>query len=266
MLTKTLTYNNAIVSYKTIGAGTTVMLLHGFGEDSEIWKHQISYLQKNFHLIIPDIPGSGSSALIPDADIDTYAEVMKAILDIEKINQCVMVGHSMGGYITLAFAEKYSEYLKSFALFHSSAFADSEEKKQTREKAIAFIMANNAYNFLKTSIPGLFRFQEGPNALTPCINELIEKGKNFTAAALIQYYRAMIGRPDRTDILRKTSLPVLFVIGEFDNAIPLESSLKQCYIPNKSHIHILHNSGHMGMLEETEKTNSILFKFLNSTS
>lgn len=264
MQTKTLTCKDTTVYYKTVGKGLSVVLLHGFGEDSEIWENQISFLQNNFHLIIPDIPGSGQSGLIHDANIDTYTEVVKTILDIEKISKCVLIGHSMGGYITLAFAEKYPGYLVSFGLFHSSAFADNEEKKQVREKAISFIQANGAYNFLKTSIPGLFRYQDGPDALLKEIAGLVEKSKHFTPDALIQYYRAMISRPDRSDILKSTSLPVLFIIGEFDKAIPLESSLQQCYLPAESHVYILHNSGHMGMLEETAKANTILFNFLSN--
>lgn len=264
MQTKILIYKEANVFYKTVGKGLPVVLLHGFGEDSEIWKNQIAFLQNAFHLIIPDIPGSGQSGLIHDADIDTYAEVVKTILDTEKISKCVLIGHSMGGYITLAFTEKYPDYLVCFGLFHSSAFADNEEKKEVREKAISFIQTNGAYNFLKTSISGLFRYQDGPDALSNGINELVEKSKNFTPDALIQYYQAMISRPDRSNVLKTTSLPVLFIIGEFDKAIPLESSLQQCYLPAKSHIHILHNSAHMGMLEETEKANTILFNFLSN--
>lgn len=261
MEAKTIVYKNSSITYNVVGKGNPVVLLHGFGEDSTIWNNHFSFLEKHFYLIIPDIPGSGKSPFIENANIETYAEIVKTIMDAETIDQCIMIGHSMGGYITLAFAEKYPQYLKTFGLFHSSAFADNEEKKATRKKAIGFINENGAYSFLKTSIPGLFKSGTDNNLIEP----LVEKGTNFSKEALIQYYEAMIMRPDRTHILKTFPNPILFIIGEYDNAIPLQSSLQQCYLPIISHVHILKNSGHMSMLEETEKSNTILLDFLQST-
>jgi pimeloyl-ACP methyl ester carboxylesterase len=91
---------------------------------------------------------------------------------------------------------------------------------------------------------------------------LIEEGKKFSNESLVQYYKAMIERPDRTDVLKKLNTPVLFIIGENDMAIPLQSSLQQCYLPNQSYVTILEKSAHMGMWEEVEKTNKALFNFL----
>lgn len=246
------------------------MLLHGFGEDSTIWQPQINILQQHFRLIIPDIPGSGQSEFVPEADIETYAEIVKAIVDAERPGlvrlpsgegKISLIGHSMGGYITLAFAEKYPENLSSFGLFHSSAFADSEEKKQVRQKAIDFIKEKGAGIFLKTSIPGLFTGNYAAKHPEK-INGLVEKGNIFSAAALIQYYEAMMSRPDRTAVLINFNRPVLFIIGEHDMAVPLQSSLQLCYLPSQSHVYILANSAHMGMWEEEKKANAILLDFL----
>ena len=262
MQNKKTAYQHSEIFYRTIGKGKPVLLLHGFGEDGTIWDDQVTFLQKDFYLIIPDLPGSGKSPLIENANIDTYAEIIKIILDVELIDKCIMIGHSMGGYVTLAFAQKYPQYLKGFGLFHSSAFADSEEKIIARKKSIEFIKNNDAFSFLKISIPGLFMGQTDSNPSDPYIERLIEKGKAFTSEALIQYYEAMIIRPDRTNVLKNFSKPILFIIGEYDNAVPLQSSLQQSYLPIQSHIHILKQSAHMGMLEETEKANTILHGFL----
>jgi pimeloyl-ACP methyl ester carboxylesterase len=214
-------------------------------------------------LIVPDLPGSGQSAVISSQlaiGIEAYAEAVRLILLEEKINNCIIIGHSMGGYITLALAEKYQHLVKAFGLFHSSAFADSEEKKAVRLKAIEFIKNNGAYEFLKTSIPGLFLT---PENYQPCIN-LVEKAKHFTAEALIQYYQAMIARPERTEVLKNFTGPVLLIIGQHDKAVPFEQSMQQCYLPRQSHIHILRNSAHMGMWEEEEKANHSILQFLNT--
>lgn len=173
----------------------------------------------------------------------------------------VVIGHSMGGYIALAFAEKYPSYLNALGLFHSTAWADSEEKKATREKGIAFIEQHGAFEFLKTTIPNLFS-QKTKEEKPGIPARLLDSLHNFSAASLVSYYRAMMQRPDRTFMLKKPSLPVLFVIGEQDNAVPMADSLQQCHLPEKSYIHILSESGHMGMLEEADKTNRLLSNFL----
>jgi pimeloyl-ACP methyl ester carboxylesterase len=272
MTEKKITFQDAAIFYRSIGEGKTVVLIHGFGEDSDIWDYQVDFLKDHFHIILPDIPGSGRSEMVPNANIETYAEIIKAILDAESSKtplqepeKVTMIGHSMGGYITLAFAEKYPGYLDAFGLFHSSAFADNEEKKQTRTKAIDFINEKGSNVFLKTSTPGLFT-KAFAEKYPERINELIEKGKKFSAEALVQYYKAMIGRPDRTAVLKTFPKPILFIIGEHDMAIPLESSLQQCYLPVQSHVNMLEKSAHMGMWEETEKCNQILLQFLQYLS
>ena len=128
-------YKKTQIVYKTSGEGLPVILLHGFGEDATIWDKQVSYLKDHCQLITPDLPGSGLSSF-DDADaensdsIEYYADMIEALLKYEDINSCILLGHSMGGYITLAFAEKYPEKLRGFGLIHSTAFADTEEKKQ----------------------------------------------------------------------------------------------------------------------------------------
>lgn len=258
---KFIQYKDKNICYRLIGEGLPVVLIHGFGEDSNIWNSIIKDLQRNFKLIFPDIPGSGKSEMLEGANvsIDDYAEVINGILQEERMTQCSVIGHSMGGYITLAFAEKYPGYLNAFGLFHSSAFADDEEKKQTRRKAIDFIKENGAYAFLKTSIPNLFAGKDHLEEM----EELIERGKQFTAESLVQYYNAMINRPDRTLVLKNFAKPILFIIGEKDNAIPLQASLEQCHLPAKAHVHIL-DTGHMGMIENRNETLPILKSFLEN--
>jgi pimeloyl-ACP methyl ester carboxylesterase len=258
------------INYQVHGNGRPVMLIHGFGEMGTIWKNQVEYLENKFRLIIPDLPGSGMSEMIPDMSMEGMAEVIKKIIDQERVDiendthskGLVMIGHSMGGYITLAFLEKYEKEVAAFALFHSSAFADSEEKIATRKKGIAFINEHGAYEFLKTATPNLFA-PDSKAKLSKTIDELIEEGHNFSPKALVSYYESMIKRPDRTGILKNSNLPVLFIMGKYDNAIPLDDSLKQAHLPGKAVINILHDSGHMGMLEEKDKSNRLLEEFLN---
>ena len=251
----------------------------------------------NFKLIVPDLPGSGKSDLIDDMSMEGMAEVLKHILDNELyelsessevppsggfrgaefselsdsskapsfgggLGEVALIGHSMGGYITLAFAEKYEALLRSFGLLHSTAFADSEEKKAIRRKGIAFIREHGAFEFLKTSTPNLFSSQTKDRS-PELVGQFIQSLSNFSADSLISYYESMIKRPDRTAVLKNTKLPVLFIMGEHDNAIPLGDGLKLCQMPEKAYFHVLHQSGHMGMLEEPGKTSQMLEEFLS---
>lgn len=263
MLQKQLLYKNGSVAYYTAGKGLPVLLLHGFAEDGSIWDEAAAHLATQYLVIVPDIPGSGRSAMITGSNVgvEEYVDAIKAILDYEHIGQAVMIGHSMGGYITLAFAEKYPEMLKAFGLFHSSAYADDAAKKEKRQKAIYFIEANGVEAFLKTSIPGLFANEEKSKE---AIADLLAKGSLFTPEALIQYYMAMMQRPDRTAVLKTFEGKILFVMGKHDTAVPIKDALEQCHMPSVAYIHVLHNSGHMGMIEEKSKSFGILEDFLEA--
>ncbi len=274
MGSKYITYQSSQIFYRTVGKGSPLILIHGFAEDGDIWKNQIEFLKDHHQLIIPDLPGSGRSELIEDMSIEGMAEGIKEILNFElqkfplqgfpekgtnEVQGVCIAGHSMGGYIALALAEKYPELLSSIALVHSSAFADSEEKKANRLKSIEFVKKNGAFEFLKAVIIDLFT-EKWADANAEMVELQIEKSKDFSDQAIIQYYQAMINRPDRTSVLKNFLNPIMFIIGEHDKAVPFEQSMQQCYLPSESNIHILRNSAHMGMLEEAEKVNYALLQ------
>jgi pimeloyl-ACP methyl ester carboxylesterase len=197
--------------------------------------------------------------------LEGLAEAVHFMLQQEGIERCVLIGHSMGGYVALVFADRYEKLLNGFGLFHSTAFADNDEKKATRKKGIRFIQDHGAFNFLKTSIPNTY--SPATKETTPALMEQqLEQARHFSNEVLIGYYEAMMQRPDRTDLLRTTNLPVLFIMGRHDTAVPLADSLAQCYLPQLAYIHVLERSGHMGMVEEPEQSNAFLYHFLSETS
>jgi pimeloyl-ACP methyl ester carboxylesterase len=252
--------------YRDIGAGAPTLLLHGFAEDGTVWDNQVDTLSTACRLIVPDLPGSGrSSALTTAISIEGLATIIKDLLDQLKIDECNLIGHSMGGYIALAFAALYPERLNALGLFHSTACPDSDEKKVTRRKAIDFIRANGAAPFIRQSAPNLFSAHTREHR-PEMIETMIAKYSGFAPGFLIAYYEAMIARPDRTDVLREFTRPVLFIIGQDDNVIPVQQSLGQSWLPSISHLHILKNTGHLAMLENPEKSNQLLREFINFVS
>ncbi|HEY6902060.1 MAG TPA: alpha/beta fold hydrolase [Puia sp.] len=255
--------DGATLFYREEGRGLPVVLLHGFAEDGAIWDFQPDTLKNNYRLLIPDLRGSGrSAALTETTSMEALAEDLRHLLDQEGIGQCILIGHSMGGYISLAFAEKYPERLLALGLFHSTAYPDSEEKKAARRKAIEFIRGNGAAAFIKQSTPNLFSAATRGDR-PDLVAAIIERYSVFTPEALISYYEAMINRPDRTAVLTSLNRPILFVIGAYDQAVSPGQALEQSHLPSLSHIHILENSAHMGMLEETSRSNNILHTFIN---
>jgi pimeloyl-ACP methyl ester carboxylesterase len=262
-MNKEITIEETRIFYRVVGSGQPIIFIHGFGEDGEVWKNQIESLKTDFRLIVPDLPGSGRSTMDKKQwTIDRFAEIIKSLLDHESISSCTMIGHSMGGYIVLAFAEKYPQLLNGFGLLHSTSHPDSEEKKATRQKGIEFIKNHGGFEFLKTAVPNLFSPKtkdERPGLVDEFLNSL----RNFSGDALVSYYEAMMQRPDRTAVLKNINVAVLLIAGEFDNTVPLKDSLELAHLPGKLYFHVLKKSGHMGMLEEAEKTNRLLRNYLN---
>ncbi len=264
---KKFQYLDTEIFYKVTGNGQPVVLLHGFAENSNIWNEQVSFLQDHCTLIIPDLPGSGKSGMLQkkNVTIEDYATSVNAVLINVSIDSCILFGHSMGGYITLAFAKMFAEKLQAFGLVHSSAFADNEEKIASRQKGIKMMEEHGAYSFLKNTTPNLF--SENYKKQHPeRVSELIEQGKHFSKDALIQYYEAMMNRSDSTETLRKSNVPVLFIIGSEDKAAPLVDLLQQVHLPQVSFMHIIEDCGHMSMWEKADRLNNYLLDFISNAS
>jgi len=251
--------------YRVYGKGPACMFIHGFAEDGHVWDTQVRELYHSFRCIVPDMPGCGGSRYTfpshSGISMDDIVSLVLKIADLEKLEQITLIGHSMGGYITLAFAEKYPDRLKGFGLIHSTAYADSEEKKETRRRSVAFMRNHGTRLFLEQLYPNLYGESYRQRALKE-IERQIQDSVAFTPGVLIGYYEMIMARPDRTDLLRNFEKPVLFVMGAEDKNVHLTESLAQCHLPAESHVHILDNAGHMGMKEEPEKTTAFIRAFL----
>lgn len=252
---------NIKIGYHIGGKGPLVVLLHGFGETSSVWKQQMQHLVSNYTVLVPDLPGSGSSTALSDMSMEGLAQVVASLIRSITDSPHCLIGHSMGGYIALAYAEQYAARLTGLGLFHSTAYADSAAKAATRKKAITFVEANGAHAFLSVAIPGLFApstVAERPGLIEKQINE----SYNFLDSSVVSYFNAMMIRPDRCAVLKRFEKPVLFVSGEADTLIPTQDLLAQASLTKNGYFYELQHSGHMGMLEEPEKTNQILTSYL----
>jgi len=234
------------------------MLVHGYGENSHIWNVIVPLLPKKYRYLIPDLPGFGKQPAEKSASIQAYADYLNAILEKEKITEVILIGHSMGGYISMEFAKRYPQKLVALGLLHSHVFADSDEQKQTRKKAIAFIENNGAKKYLQDFVKNLFAASTAKKTIATHLKHVIDT----PTAGLTNALKAMMGRSDTSEVLKGTTVPVLFVFGAADKLMPLEKMLSQCAMPDKCLVQVLNTSGHMGTLEEPEKCARVIKEFL----
>lgn len=260
---KYLLYQQRKVAYSIQGKGAdALILLHGFCEDSTIWDEWKGELvAAGYKVVCVDLPGFGESELAQEATIEYYADAVQAVAqEVLAQNRFLLIGHSMGGYTALAFAEKYPEQLAGLGLFHSHPYADSDAKKEARQKSIRFVQEQGAALYVKQLIPDLFTpawVRTNPFV----VNHLIHKASAYLPQGIIDGLTAMMTRPDRHKVLERAGWPVLFIIGEEDKAIPAELSLAQTSLPATASVHILEKTGHMGMLEAPRKTRQIVREF-----
>jgi len=245
------------------GKGKTIVLLHGFTESLKIWNKFSSQLSKEFRVICIDLPGHGKSEPV-DAihSMELLAEVVMSVLKKLRTGKVILVGHSMGGYVALAFAAMYPEKLKGFCLFHSHCFPDSEEDKKNRDRTID-IVGKDKFSFMAQFIPGLFPV-EVHKKYAKQIEKLIQRASKMHREGVIAALEGMKNRKDHSELLKKTGLPVLFILGLKDSRAPLPRLWEMISLPARSEVLLLRDCGHMGYIEAPEETLRALVSFAKS--
>lgn len=240
--------------YKVSGKGKAVILLHGFVEEGSMWNDTAKELSKSYRVIIPDLEGFGNSALKSSAlSMEYYADQVQALLQEVNVKTCVMIGHSMGGYITLHFAEKYPDMLRGFGLINSHCFEDTREKKANRKKGIEFIRQHGSELFVKEMYHSIFHpsFIQKNQRL---INLLLTKAEKYSPQALIKANEAMRKRKGKEEVLKNASVPVLMINGRQDDSAPFAYTIKQAAFPSVAEVHFFNNCKHMCVFEKKKQT------------
>ena len=256
--------NNAMIRYRDLGSGTTVVLLHGYLETLDIWNDFAKDLAGTFRVISIDHMGHGGTRADKDVFTAEYsAELIRDLMEYLNVPDAVFVGHSMGGYPMLAMEELFPEKVKAMVFFHSISWADSDEKKQNRDREIGMI------------VNGKRRVLFGINISRGFADDNQEKFKGELArakqiaaqssdAGIIAALKGMKVRKDRTFVVEQTGKPVLFIIGKKDNYIPPEKLIDLSRKAQKGSVVVLENTGHMGFVEEKEKSLESISSFIKS--
>jgi pimeloyl-ACP methyl ester carboxylesterase len=248
METKRLRMDDSTIAYIDKGEGQAIVLLHGFCGSSVYWEGVITLLAESYRVIAPDLPGHGQSTIPTEAySIEACADTISDFLDGLNIQLVTMFGHSLGGYITLSFAEKYSERLNGFSLIHSTAFPDLEEAKKGRLANVEKIKESGIHPIIDGLVPKLF----SPDNLGEKYVETVKEiGYSTAPEGAIRTLIAMKERPDLTSVLEATQLPVLLVAGDQDQIIPAEKTFS---VSKATFKQALIDSGHMSMYESPDE-------------
>jgi pimeloyl-ACP methyl ester carboxylesterase len=250
------------IHYQCGGEGTPALLIHGYGEDGNIWKTVLNGFE-GLQLIIPDFPGFGQSDVAESYALKEMMKVFLEIMDAEGIERFYILGHSMGGYTTSEFVASVPDRLLGIGMIHTHPFGDTNEIKVNRKKREDHIQAYGTSGFLKEFYPILFGTQftkEHPEV----VEEMRTYGMTLHQKAFIAGMQAMRLRPNHSESFKHFERPVLFVVGDDDKAVPYELCMKQLSLPQIADVQILKDIGHMSMLEDTEVFVRILknyFKF-----
>jgi pimeloyl-ACP methyl ester carboxylesterase len=249
MTTKKLAYHLT----KSTKSKQALVFLHGFCESKTIWQdfaHALNHTY-GYAVLCIDLAGFGESEKWDKPySIADLAEAVQHTLQALDISQAIMVGHSLGGYVMLAYAEKYSQSLKGICLFNSLIFADTEEKKQNRNKLIESLQVYGTKPFLQTFFHNLFA-PANREKYEPAIQQLLTEAQNIHADTLIHTTAAMRDRKDQSKLVRELPVPLCLIMGKEDPIISAEQNTNQAQLPTQFPIFTANipNCGHLAMIE-----------------
>lgn len=244
--------------FQRTGTGYPVILIHGYCETLEIWRDFVPLLTNDLDVTTLDLPGFGKSpALQQPFTVDEVADTIADFVRSQHFSEKPLpIGHSLGGYVVLSLLARYPHLFSGAGLFHSTAFADSEEKKANRNKAIEFVNRNGARSFIDSLIPNLFADKNNDG-----VQRALDIGYKTPDSTVTGYAAAMRDRPDRSGLLSASSANLLIIAGQQDTVVPEAVSRQMAGLAKNAVFTLLSGVGHMGMLEAPEACATAIVSF-----
>ena len=254
-------YKNTKISYSDTGKGNAVVLLHGFLENQTMWQDLVPELSKKHRIITIDLLGHGETECLGYVhSMEDNAEVVQAVLSKLRIRKAVFVGHSMGGYVALAYAELYPAKIKGLVLLNSTSKADSEERKANRNRAIKAVKKDYT-TFIRLSITNLFS-PDNRELLVDEIEKVKIEALKTPLQGVVASLEGMKIRKDREVLLHLTPYPKLLILGKKDPVLIYETTLEQ--IEDTTVKLVTFTDGHMSHIENRDGLLKVLLDFLKS--
>ena len=252
-------YKNTKIAYSDTGKGTAIVLLHGFLENSTMWNVHVEELAKKHRVICVDLLGHGATDCLGYVHtMEDMAEAVHHVLHELKLRKVVLVGHSMGGYVALAFAELYPDMMKGLVLLNSTARADSDERKLNRDRAILAIKKSYT-TAIRMAIANLFS-EENRDRLVDEIEAVKEEALKTPLQGIVAAQEGMKVRNDREVLLHLTPYPKVLILGKKDPVLNYEENKDQ--VENSDVELVTFNDGHMSHIENRDELTPVLLNFL----
>jgi pimeloyl-ACP methyl ester carboxylesterase len=225
-----------------------LVLLHGYPLDHHLWDKVAPLLEDTFDLIIPDLRGFGESTIAESSPtIEDYAADITGLLDYLNIQKTAIAGHSMGGYVALAFARLFPERVSGLGLVSSQVLPDPPDRKEGRYKSAADVAENGIASVVAIMTPKF----TSDEALQAFARTSMERQQ---PAAYIAALKAMAERADSTPLLSSLIVPVVVIHGDSDALIPVDRAREVKTELPQAHLVEISSAGHMPMMEAKEQT------------
>jgi pimeloyl-ACP methyl ester carboxylesterase len=259
-----ITYRKGRIHFSDKGSGDVVVLLHGYLESGEVWNGFAEKLSSKYRVIIIDLPGHGLSDVYGEVHtMEFMATALKELLSMLEIKKIFLAGHSLGGYVSLAFLELFPEYLSGYCLFHSHPFADTAEAIAKRGREIEVVMSGKKNLIYPDNVTNMFA-ESNLDAFSEALQRSKEIASGIPGDGIIAVLNGMIRRPSRLSFMEEGKVPCLWILGAMDKYIPRDAVQPKVKIPSNCKVVILEKSGHIGFVEEEVKSVEILSEFIYS--
>lgn len=256
---ETLLYKNTQISYSDSGKGTAVVLLHGFLENKTMWDVYVTELSKRNRIITIDLLGHGKTESLGYVQtMEENADVIHEVLSKLRIRKAILVGHSMGGYVALAFAELYPENMKGLVLLNSTSKEDSSERKKNRDRAIKAVKKDYE-TFIRLSIANLFSEENREILLIKEIEAVKIQALQTPLQGIVASLEGMKVRKDREFLLHTTTYPKLLILGKKDPVLNYDENLEQ--IKGTDVELVTFPDGHMSSIENQAELLNVFADF-----
>ncbi|UOK43303.1 MULTISPECIES: alpha/beta fold hydrolase [Flavobacterium] len=260
-MSKFIIHKNTKIAYSESGKGTAVVLLHGFLENATMWDFYVAEFAKKYRVITIDLLGHGQTECMGYVHtMEDMADAVHAVLHELRIRKAFFVGHSMGGYVSLAFAELYPDNVKGLVLLNSTSRADSDERKLNRDRAIIAVKQNYSA-FISMAIANLFS-EENRDRLTEEIEYVKVEALKTPLQGIVAASEGMKIRKDREVILHFAPYPILLILGKKDPVLIYEDNLEQIEGTNVQLVSF--SGGHMSHIENRDQLGKVLLDFFKS--
>src|SRR5512143_855589 len=243
------------IAYTKRGQGAPLVLIHGYPLDHSIWNEVAPLLEPNFDLIMPDMRGFGESDVMEaDDSILDYASDIARLLTHLRISKAYVAGHSMGGYVALAFARMYEERLSGLGMISSQMAADTQERRAGRYATAEQVLKEGVQPVVDAMTTKL----SADPAIQDFVRDVIARQPPVGIASAL---RAMANRPDSSDIFKEFPFPVVIVHGDADMLIPVERGQEMKDALPSARYTGLPGVGHMPMMENPKAVSQALRAF-----